>query len=346
MVMTRKAPERTTSDTMDAVRLTGFVLLLSVAACGADRVRPTATPADADLPADADARDAASADGVDVGAPDGRSVADEDAGPTTDAARPDASSGRCPPGRATIDRPDDFGEGQVRVSYVLASDGIDEALDTNGRIATSVAAWSSWLRAQTGGTSLRLDTCDGVLDVRFVRLGQTEAALRARGLFIRDELEAELGRLGLLHPNKLEAVYYGGDADQVCGGGPWPPDLAGRVAAVYLHGTFSDPAVPPCASNPVGASATHPGYVDFSMLHELLHALGVVPSCAVHHTRRGHVSDSPNDLMYAGDQPWTPSVLDVGRDDYFGANVAGCLDLSRSALLEPLPSGAERPPGW
>jgi Divergent InlB B-repeat domain len=59
-----------------------------------------------------------------------------------------------------------------------------------------------------------------------------------------------------------------------------------------------------------------------------------VPTCAAHHTRAGHVSDSPTDLMYAGDEAWRPSVLDVGRDDYYHAHRLGCLELAESPYLE------------
>lgn len=54
-------------------------------------------------------------------------------------------------------------------------------------------------------------------------------------------------------------------------------------------------------------------------MHEVLHALGFVPACAPHTTANGHVSDPPNDLMYAGNQPWDIAhmVLDAGQDDYF-----------------------------
>ena len=48
----------------------------------------------------------------------------------------------------------------------------------------------------------------------------------------------------------------------------------------------------------------------------------------------GHVSDDNNDLMYAGDAPGSPEELDIGGDDYFNANVPGCLDISRSKYLE------------
>jgi hypothetical protein len=252
----------------------------------------------------------------------------------------------CVPGRTSDDRPDEVTGYQVHVNYVLPSDGLDEALDTNGQLATSVAAFTGWLGAQTEGRTLRLDTCGGALDVRFFRMSETEAELKSNGLYLRDAIEAAMEDAGLIHPEKLEAVYYGGDAAGTCGGGAWPPTLIGHVAAMYLKGTFPDPNVPPCASNPVGASAEVPGYIDFAMLHELLHSLGMVPSCAPHHALSGHTSDDPTDLMYAGPLPWQPSVLDFGRDDYFEAGLTGCADLSKSVFLEPLPDSPEVPLGW
>lgn len=252
----------------------------------------------------------------------------------------------CVPGRTTEDRPDDVTGYQVHVTYVLPSDGLDEALDTNGQLATSVAAFTGWLGGQTAGRTLRLDTCGGALDVRFFRMSESEAELTAKGLYLRDAIEAAMDDAGLIHPQKLEAVYYGGDAAGTCGGGAWPPALIGHVAAMYLKGTFPDPNIPPCASNPVGASADNPGYIDFAMLHELLHSLGMVPSCAPHHTLSGHTSDDPTDVMYAGPLPWQPAVLDVGGDDYFEAGLTNCPDLSRSVFLEPLPDNPEVPLGW
>jgi hypothetical protein len=50
--------------------------------------------------------------------------------------------------------------------------------------------------------------------------------------------------------------------------------------------------------------------------------------------------------MYSGPQTWQPSTLDVNHDDYYGSAVPGCRDLANSDLLEPLPAGAEAPPGW
>jgi hypothetical protein len=64
-----------------------------------------------------------------------------------------------------------------------------------------------------------------------------------------------------------------------------------------------------------------------------MHAMGAVPACAPNFTLAGHSSDSPTDLMYAGPQPWQPSVLDPGHDDYFGHGRSDCLDVARSGYL-------------
>ena len=74
--------------------------------------------------------------------------------------------------------------------------------------------------------------------------------------------------------------------------------------------------------------------MDFAILHEVLHTMGFVPTCAPHHTRNGHVSDDPRDIMYAGDEPWRPAVLDVGQDDYYHAHILDCRELAVSTYLE------------
>jgi hypothetical protein len=233
--------------------------------------------------------------------------------------------------RTASDLPDDFSGAQVHVMYVLPSDGADEGLDTNGTLARSVATFQRWLAGQAGGQQLRLDYFGGALDVTFFRLSQTDAQVASSGAFVRDRIEAELISAGFNRSNKIYAVYYGGGSTSASGGGAWPPELPGKVAALYLKGT--PPGAPACSTNPFASSEDRPGYLEFAMLHEILHTLGVVASCAPHHTLRGHVSDSPNDLMYAGQLPWQPSVLDIGHDDYFKHNTPGCLDLAGSPYM-------------
>ena len=232
--------------------------------------------------------------------------------------------------RATADRPDDVSGPQIHAVYVLPADGTDRALDTDGTVAASVANWQRWFVSQTLGGGLRIDTSGGELDVSFHRLARTDATLAARGVFLRDAIEEELRAAGFNRPDRIYAVYYDGSTTAACGGGAWPPTLPGNVAAVYMRATFA--AGFPCYQPAFSRAGLQ--IMDFAILHEVLHTMGFVPRCAPHHTRDGHVSDDPRDVMYAGDEPWRPGVLDVGQDDYYHAHILGCRELAESPYLE------------
>ncbi len=232
--------------------------------------------------------------------------------------------------RATADRADDVSGPQIHALYVVPADGADRAFDTDGTVAASVANWQAWFKSQTLGGGLRLDTSAGELDVSFHRLSLTDRALSDRGLSIRDAIEQALRRAGFDQPNKVYAVYYDGSTTAACGGGAWPPALPGNVAAIYLRATYV--AGLPCYIPTLSRQGLQ--IMDFAILHEVLHTMGFVPTCAPHHTRNGHVSDDPRDIMYAGDEPWRPAVLDVGQDDYYHAHILDCRELAVSTYLE------------
>ena len=260
--------------------------------------------------------------------------------------------------RTTTDRPDDFAGHQVHFVYVLPSDSPDEQLDTNGTIVRSVNAFAQWFCKQTNGVGLKIDTAGGALDVTFIRLSSPDSELLHgttlpwkvnpdSNPYTRDDLERRLPSFGLDDSKKIYAVYYGGTSNTSCGGGPWPPELIGRVAALYVHGSYgNNPAIPRCETNPFASSVQKPGYREFSMLHEIFHTLGMVPSCAPHHTLRGHTSDSTADIMYQGDGHWDYDhlTIDVNHDDYYKASIPGCQDLSASIFLSP--GGTTLPKGW
>src|SRR5262245_7038813 len=234
-------------------------------------------------------------------------------------------------GRVTIDRPDDIAGYQVHLMYVVPSDGTDAQLDTNGQIATSAAAWNAWLGRQTGGKTFRLDTYQGSPDITFLRLNLSDSEIASFGGQARDVIEQAMNTAGFGQPNKIYAVYYGGRSTVTCGNGAYPPTLPGNAAVVYLNG--EPPNARPCNTNPLGMSVSNPGYFEYLMVHELMHTLGFVAACAPHQTLAGHVSDSNSDLMYSGPLPWVPSVLDIGHNDYYMANIPGCPDLARNAYL-------------
>jgi hypothetical protein len=257
--------------------------------------------------------------------------------------------------RSSVDRPDDATGAQLHFLYVLPSDGSDAALDTNGAIRNSVSSFETWLEGKTGGRAMRADTYQGSLDISFLRLSRTDADIASTGAFVRDEIEKQTKAAGFDQPDKIYAVYYDGSSSQACGGGAWPPQLPGNVAAMYLKGLPDGPV--PCSSNHLAAAGAPPGYLDIAMLHEVMHTIGFVASCAPNHTRSGHVSDSQDDLMWAGDAPWAPSgwanlELDHGNNDYYATGSTTCMDLDRSpylagntghALYQPGSSGSTAP---
>lgn len=243
--------------------------------------------------------------------------------------------------RATGDRPDDFSGPQVHAIYAVPAGGLDHSLDTNGAIATVVANLSTRMRAQTGGRAFRYDTASGELDVTFLPLRQTDAQISSHGAFAREALEAEVRDAGLATWDKIYEVFYDGTNTTACGNGVWPPALAGNVVAAYLHAVVAGYA--PCDLNPFPTTDGSMGYWGAAVGHEVMHAIGLVGTCSPNHVLSGHVGDSPSDLMYAGPLPWYPTTLDVGHDDYFGANVPGCVSLESSAFFD---GGTLMPPGW
>jgi hypothetical protein len=229
----------------------------------------------------------------------------------------------------------------VQPLYVLPEDGIDRGLASDGTIERSVSAMQNWLADQTGGRRLRF--VDGPVETYCV--GKSDEQIAATGDAVRDELEKLLRHEGYNDPSRVYAVWYDGTSHHSCGGGAWPPSLRGSVAALYLQGSYTVGGQHvDCSQDRFSFDGVTPQLNEFKMLHEILHTLGIVSQGAPHHTQCGHVSDDPRDLMYAGNQPWQPSVLDVVHDDYYLTGRTDIVDLSRSVFLDPLPPDAVPPP--
>jgi len=254
-----------------------------------------------------------------------------------------------PTNRSFADQPDDSADAQIHIVYAVPADGQDNRFDLGGIIANTTGSWNNWLATQTGGKKLRIDTVNkDTIDVTFVRLPYTEATLESYGSKKRDQIEIALGLVMRLYDHKIYLVYYDGPNPRTCADAPHPPELEGRVAVYYLHGFEGTPRRP-CTNlvdtaygMPFAASPTAtPGYADFSALHELLHAQGLVDFNAPDQALNGHVGINPNDLMYAGSQPWGcvestgQCALDISKKNYYNAAGLpnGLKNLADSAFL-------------
>jgi hypothetical protein len=294
--------------------------------------------------------------------PDAGTTGDANTGPDIIAIPPG-----CVPERATTDRPDDHGYDQIRVLYVTPSDGLDHAHDTSDKICNSVRAIATWFQSHASAY-LRFDTSSGLVDIGFVRLAKTDAQMRGTDpnntsvetgtAFVRNRIEDELEAMGMIRSNKLYAVYYEGSSVYACGGGAYPPLIRDRVGAMYLGGIPPGFGITCGEIRPWGQATLVPNYIDYGILHELVHSMGFVPDASPNEHMTGHVFDSTasvpqTDLMYTprttGDPGWgidAPDglLLDLNNDDYFMSSSP--IDLSRMTLLAPTPASPRRPLGW
>jgi hypothetical protein len=228
--------------------------------------------------------------------------------------------------RSTTDRPDDRGGSLVHLIYAVPNDGVDRSLDIDGTVATAWESGNRWLKSQTGGRGLRVDTYDGMPDVTFMRLPRP-ASEYASSPSPNSLIRSDLQRSGITRGGKIYTVLVDGPAiEKLCGqgGAASPP-----TASVYLAQSGG------CVTSLDAVRAGALGALELMMIHETIHAAGFVPTCAPHFSA-GHVTDQQADVMAASGPvyPVSTITLDAGHDDYFEAHIPGCLDLADSPYLD------------
>ncbi len=204
--------------------------------------------------------------------------------------------------------------------YVIPSDGPDRLATYGSVMQTDAEAIDLWWRREDPTRTPRNDVrqlpCGVQLDISSVRLPLTGAQLDS-GFNFGDILDG-IQAAGFASTLTKYVVYYDGPATptpagEVCGRGGSLRSGFG-LAVVYVRA---------CLGVSTAAVAAH----------EVLHALGAVPSAAPNGCD-GHVCDSDDDVMYPylDDDPLAEKLLDVGRDDYYG-HAGAFLDTQDSTWL-------------
>jgi hypothetical protein len=247
------------------------------------------------------------------------------------------SAAPCGSSRSLADRPDDTRRFQIHAIYAVPSDSIDAGLDTTGEIARSLDFGNEWFREQTGGSELRLDTCDGEIDITYLPLPWPEAAYGGARAWRDSVINHQVVAAGFTAPNKIYAIWWAGLGfnEITCGGLTLMPSDPGATTFIVTR----MPTGRSCER--FGLKGTNDNLI---WIHEVLHALGHVSECAPN-GQPPHVRDR-YDLMFGQFPPFALTVLDVDHDDYYMHEIRGCPDLADSVFLDPLPARARRPPGW
>jgi len=238
------------------------------------------------------------------------------------------------PRRTVVDRPDDVVGPQIRAVYVRAKGAPDRALDTGLEIAAVMRDMDAYLRSQTGGTGIRLDTFNGHIDIGYLPLPFTTTEMVEQGWCDGERCPSDIdfGRMlrqaGYDQPDKWYVFFYDGGVEPagLCGGAG-----RGRTALINL----ADFSVGRC-DIPWRANQLDTWSLGLLVLHEVIHSLGAV--CPAAPTSDGDMhSTVTNDLLYArADGPGIS--LDAAGNSYWGPGAPSGCDISRHPLFTTDPN--------
>jgi hypothetical protein len=244
----------------------------------------------------------------------------------------------CGADQSTTDRLNDrAGGSQVHVIYAIPADGEDRFGALASGLATDVAAIDAWWRSQDPERAPRFDLFEFPgCDSRFGRLDLSFARLLQPGAFYARENEFQLVAEALGNepfafndPRKKYLVFYDGvgrpEEEAICGTAFGEPLEGGRFSyAVIFMRAGCQAEFGTGTGNAVVAA------------HELVHMLGALPVGAPHPCPgdNGHPCDDERDLLWRFLVASTldQTILDVGRDDYYG-HAGPWFDLQDSAWL-------------
>jgi len=236
------------------------------------------------------------------------------------------AAGWCGTAASATDVADTVAGEQVHLIYAIPSDGADNFPVVANRMADDAVSITNWWTGQDSTRTPRFDeaalTGGTCVDISSVRLPDPAASLIGASTAFQ-RVATDLINLGFGSDYKRYVVYYDGPSVEanICGTGAGDFGHGLGFAIVWLAG---------CSSAPSDAVAAH----------ELVHALGAVPTGAPHECPAPHdmhVCDSAVDLMYWQDSglPLVNRFLDVGHDDYYEHATNG-VDIRNSAWLRHL----------
>ena len=227
--------------------------------------------------------------------------------------------------------------------YLLPCEREDRKFDNNKNIHYSLETINKWFLGKTNNQIINYDrTNDGIIDTTFIRVNKTLnwfTQFRSKENNKQDT-SSRIENIILSHASifhnfdkKKFIVFFDGWEKrellftEICG----RSRFNGKVSVFYTDTKWNKNRS--CGSDNLNISINEEfGESEGTILHEMLHTLGVPPKCSNNLDSENifHVSDSSDDIM---NKVSGSLYLDFNNDDYYRHNIKDCLDLSNSNYL-------------
>ena len=230
--------------------------------------------------------------------------------------------------------------------YLLPCDVKDRKFDINNDIHFSIQSINTWFLDKTKNQIINFDRKDNnLLDTTFIRVNKSigwftkfntkennkkDASSKIEKIILSNQ------KLFINFENKKFIIFFEGwekrrsITNKSCGRSRYN----GKVAIFYT--SEKDKKIKSCTKDNINKSNKKLfGESEQTILHEILHTLGVPPKCGtnIDLTDSLHVTDNKDDIM---NKVSGSLYLDFNNDDYYNHNILNCPDLYTSKFLTNL----------
>ena len=260
-------------------------------------------------------------------------------------------------GRSFKDSPDIIKGNQIHAVFLLPCERKDRKFDVYLNIESSILAINHWFLDKSQNQQLRFDLNDkNQLDVTFLRVNKTMNWFdnkENKSNTKRIDISEKIKNIIVLNKDKFNnfdnkkfIIFFEGWERRkyvnfdICG----KADFDGNISIYYTFSRFkkyigndlvlkNKKRIFTCTKNDHlnDVNDLTFGDAEATILHELLHTLGVPSKCGKNlNSSRSHILDSTKDIMYkeSGNE-----YLDYNNDDYYNHDIKDCPDLKNSKFL-------------
>ena len=263
-------------------------------------------------------------------------------------------------GRSFKDNTDIYQGNQFHAIFLLPCERKDRKFDINLNIENSLLAINKWFFDKSSKQTIRLDkNVNNQIDVTFLRVNKTMKWFiekTNKNIDSENNVSEIIENIILTNKDKFNnfdkkkfIVFFEGWEKRrslnynICGSSRFN----GKVSIYYTFNAFKKYVgndILDIKTNKKIFSCTKKdhlndiedrtfGDAEATILHEMLHALGVPSKCAnnIDKTSIFHVSDNSEDIL---NKESGNIYLDYNNDDYYNHSIEGCFDLKNSKYLK------------